>query len=303
MKLLNQYSCITLLSTLVALIAPPIYAENYVLGVTACPPWKHGDDAEANERMLNMCPKDIAQIVAALQQRFDIEEKNVTALIQEDATPANMYRALFELEKTMTAGDNLFFFQMTHGGDIPYNYQGHKVSGEVFVYYSEREPENFSAAVQDGYWVSSRDLRDAIYELGNSTEANIVTIVEACHSESAGHDVINNPLLNLNGNERISYIFSAGADQTATFNDDATGARFTEEFASALLAAEKGTSLDQIFTIARQETHRGALNACMSMDPNELKDMAAHPQAYFENCTQEPAFLDPRGLMLDLKVN
>lgn len=302
MKLGKQYSALILVSSLVALIAPPAHADNYVLGVAACPPWKNGDDIEANERMLDMCPRDIGQIVDALEQRFDVKKENVVTLIQGDATPVNMYRALFEFENTMTAGDNLFFFQMTHGGVIPYNYQGHNVSGEIFAYYSKEEPENFGTAVQDGYWVSARDLRDTIYELGNTTEANIVAIVEACHSEASGHEIIHNPLLNLDENDRISFIFSAGAAQSATFNDDGTGARFTEEFVSALLSAETDTSLDEVFRVAQKNTHRGALNACMSMDPEELKDIHAHPQAYFENCTQEPAFVDPRGLMLDLKV-
>lgn len=303
MKLGKQCSSFILVSSLVALIAPPAHADNYVLGVASCPPWKNGDDIEANERLLNMCPRDIAQMVNALEQRFDVKEENVVTLMQEDATPENMYRALFELEKSMTAGDTLFFFQMTHGGIIPYNYKGYNVSGEIFAYYSEEKPENFGTAVQDGYWISARDLRDAIYELGNSTDANIVAIVEACHSEAAGHEIVHNPLLNLDGNDRVSFIFSADADQAATFNDDSTGARFTEEFVSALVSADTGTSLDAVFSVAREKTHRGALNACMSRDPEDLKDLHGHPQAYFENCTQEPAFVDPRGLMLDLKVN
>ena len=299
----KKNSFFILVSTLVGLFASPVQAENYVLGIAACPPWKHGANAEENERMLNMCPRDIERMVGALEQRFDVSEENVTTLIQEDATPANMYRELLELENTMEVGDTLFIFQMTHGGIIPYSYMGYNVSGEIFAYYTEEEPEDFGTAVQDGYWVSARDIRDAIYNLGNSTGANIVVIIEACHSEAAGHEIIHNPLLNLDGSDRISFIFSADADQTATFNDDSTGARFTEAFVEAMLNAEAGSSLDDIFRLAQQTTHRGALNACMSMGSDDLADSYSHPQAFFENCTQEPAFVDPRGLMVDLVVN
>lgn len=299
----KKNSFFVLVITLLALLAPPVHAENYVLGIAACPPWKHGADAEANERMLNMCPRDIERMVGALQQRFGVAEENVTTLIQEDATPANMYRELLELESTMEVGDTLFIFQMSHGGIIPYNYIGYNASGEIFAYYTDEAPEDFGTAVQNGYWVSARDIRDAIYDLGNSTGANIVAIIEACHSEAAGHEIIHNPLLNLDGSDRISFIFSAGSDQTSTFNDDATGARFTEAFVEAMLAAEAGSSLDAVFQSARQTTHRGALNACMSMDPDELVGLYSQPQEFFANCTQEPAFVDPRGLMLELLVN
>jgi hypothetical protein len=67
--------------------------------------------------------------------------------------------------------------------------------------------------------------------------------------------------------------------------------------------AEPGTPLDKIFAVARDKTHRGALNACMSKNSRERKELFGHPGDFLENCTQEPAFVDLRGLMLDLKVN
>lgn len=290
------------ISMLVTLLASPVHAENYVMGVAACPPWKHGADTEATERMLEMCPRDLDKMLDALGQRFSVDDENIIKLLQEDATPENMYRALQQLEAVLSAGDTLFLFQMTHGGIVPYNYMGYNTSGEIFALYTEQMPENVSAAVQNGYWASARDLRDAISVLGNSTGANIVVMIEACHSEAAGHEIIHNPLLNLGGSDRISYIFSAKADQTATFNDDASGARFTEEFVTALLAAQRGTTLDEVFSVARGRTHRGALAACMSKDPAELKELYGSARAFFENCTQEPAFVDPRGLLLDVTV-
>lgn len=278
-------------------------AENYAFGVAACPPWKHSDDAAENQRMLDMCPRDMDLMISALQDRFAVSVENTTILLQDDATPQNLFDQFSTLRATLTAEDTLFYFQMSHGGVVPYSYQGYQTAGEVFAFYSDDEPANFSTAVQDGLWVSARELRDELYDLGEVTGANIVVIIEACHSEAAAHDIIHNPFLHLEADHKISFIFSADADQTATFNDDATGARFTEELVAAIQSSAPGTSLDDIFQSARKATHRGAMTACHAMDPEELRNLHEYPNAYFENCTQEPAFVDPSGLMLDLATD
>jgi len=281
----------------------PAIAENFAFGVAACPPWKHGEDEAENQRMLDMCPRDLEMMMSALQERFDVTPENTMTLIQDEATPQNLYVQLNALRETLTSEDTLFYYQMSHGGVVPYTYQGYQTSGEIFALYSAEEPANFNTAVQDGLWISARDLRDELYALGEITGANIVVIIEACHSEAAAHDIIHNPFLHLDAENRASFIFSANADQTATFNDDGTGARFTEELVDAIRSAPSGASLDDIFNVARMATHRGVMESCNAMDPEDLRYMYSNPTAYFENCTQEPAYFDPRGLMLDVIAN
>ncbi len=278
-------------------------ADNYALGVASCPPWKKEGSALENKRMLDMCPRDMKLMMTVLQDRFDISTDNTTTLVQKDATPQNLYDKFTQLRAKLTPEDTLFLYQMSHGGILPYTYKGYKTTGEIFAYYTTEQPSNVGTAVQDGLWISARDLRDEIYELGETTGANIVVIIESCHSGAVGHQITYNPYLHLNAKHRTSFIFSAQAKQLATFNDDGTGGRFTEELIAAIRSAKKGTSLDDIFSSARRSTHRGAMESCNAMGVEDLRKLYTHTAAYFAQCTQEPAFVDPRGLMIDVVVN
>lgn len=280
----------------------PAISGNYALGIASCPPWKKEGSAAENQRMLNMCPRDMKLMMSALQDRFDVSADNTVTLVQKDATPENLFGQFAQLQAKLTPEDTLFLYQMSHGGILPYTYKGYETSGEIFAYYTEKQPENFGAAVQDGLWVSARDLRDEIYELGEITGANIVVIIESCHSGAVGHQVTYNPFLHLNAKHKTSFIFSAQAKQLATFNDDGTGGRFTEELIAAIKSAKKGMSLDDIFSSARRNTHRGAMESCNTMSVDELRKLHDHTESYFAQCTQEPAFVDPRGLMIDVVV-
>ena len=101
--------------------------------------------------------------------------------------------------------------------------------------------------------------------------------------------------------EKIAYLFSAGAQQTSTFTDDNTQARFTSDLASALNNAASGTSLADIFSAVRETTHRGALSKCNKLGKDTLKSVMGSVDYYFKNCLQAPNYFDPKGLMLDLK--
>jgi hypothetical protein len=282
-----------------ALQANPLHASDVSLTVASCPPWKHEGDKAMNEKMVEMCKLDSQKITQALASTFQIESQDQHSLLQEQATPENLIAKLDELRGSVSRGDTLYFFQMSHGGIVPHSYKGYQVNGEVFAYYTEQKPD-FSKAVSDGQWMSARELRDAISHFATDTGANVVVIIEACHSSSAGHSLVHNPVERLDAEERIAYLFSAGAKQTSTFTDDNTQARFTRDLVRAMDRADSGTSLADMFNEARETTHRGALASCNELDEKARKALLGSVDQYFENCLQHPSYLDAKGLMLDL---
>jgi hypothetical protein len=302
MKILSMKSVRALggLAALVwALQAVPTLAANASLTVASCPPWKHEGDKAMSEKMVQMCQLDSQRITEALAATFQIDRDNQHSLLQDQATPRNLAAKLDELRGVVGEGDTLYFFQMSHGGILPHRYKGYPVNGEVFAYYTEDKPD-FSQAVSNGQWMSARELRDEISQFASDTGANVVVIIEACHGASAGHELVHNPIERLDADEKVAYVFSAGAKQTSTFTDDNTAARFTSELAAAMNDAASGASLADIFGVAREKTHRGALNHCNNMTGEARKALLGSVDQYFENCLQHPSFLDPKGLLLDL---
>lgn len=278
----------------------PVSAGNASLTVASCPPWKHEGDKATSEKMLNMCQLDSQKITESLGNSFSIEKSNQHVLLQKDATPANLIEKLNTLRGTVGKGDTLFVYQMSHGGILPHKYKGYDTVGEVFAYYTVERPD-VSNAVSKGQWLGARDLRDEISRFAVETGANVLIIIEACHAESAGHELMHNPIERLNDDEKIAYLFSAGAQQTSTFTDDNTQARFTSDLVLALNNAASGTSLADIFSAVRETTHRGALSKCNKLGKDTLKSVMGSVDYYFENCLQAPNYFDPKGLMLDLK--
>lgn len=293
----------TLLAALfLALQGNPVLAGDVSLTVASCPPWKHEGDQAMSDKMVEMCQLDSQKVTEALAANFSIETSNQHLLLQKQATPANLLAKLNELRDIMGHGDTLYFFQMSHGGIMPHSYKGYPVNGEVFAYYTEDKPD-FSKAVSNGQWISARELRDEISSFAADTGANVLVIIEACYSASAGQSLIHNPIERLDADEKIAYLFSAGADQTSTFTDDNTEARFTRDLVAAMNSAEPGTTVADIFNEARETTHRGALARCNDLDKDARDALLGSVDQYFENCLQHPSYFDPKGLMLDLVKN
>jgi hypothetical protein len=282
------------------LFADIAIAANVSLTIASCPPWKHGQDDASNRAMIEMCERDSSRMKQAIAAHLPVDVQNQHQLIQSEATPLNLFLKLNELRDNVGPGDTLFFFQMTHGGVLDHLYLGYPTNGEVFAYYTESEPIDYGSAVSSGQWISARELRDALSHFAKDTGANVLVIIEACHGSAAAHELIHNPIERLADNEKIAYLFSAGADETSTFTDDMRGARFTEEFVKALSEAESGTSLADVFSIAREATHRGALRYCNNL-PDETKNyLFNNVDQYFDFCLQHPSFFDPKGLLLDI---
>lgn len=288
-----------LFTSLLLTSTAPVLAGNASLTVASCPPWKKEGDDATNKKMVNMCSIDSKKISDALGNSFSIEKNNQHMLLQQDATPSNLIAKLDTLKGVVGEGDTLFIFQMSHGGILPHKYKGYDTTGEVFAYYTEEKPD-FSNAVSNGQWLGARDLRDEISRFAVETGANVLIIIEACHAESAGHSLMHNPIARLDGNEKIAYLFSAGPQQTSTFTDDDSEARFTRDLVSVLNNAASGTSLADIFSEVRETTHRGALSKCNNLGSTGLKSLYKSVDQYFDNCLQAPNYFDPKGLMLDL---
>lgn len=290
------------LAVVLLLAAPPSPAANFTLVMAACPPWKHGEDEEATRRMLAMCANGGQAISSALNDAFGVPAPNRFSLVQERATSENLRAVLKRLEAKLGEGDTLFFFQISHGGVIPHFYKGYPVVGEVFAYYTEKKPADFSRAVSDGRWTAARTLRDMIGDLAHTTGADVVTIIESCDADSAGHSFQHNPLLALSDKPKLAVIFSSQADQLATFNDASDNARFTEELVNALEGGKKGSSLYDAFEKAVRATHRGALAFCRKQSDGDLQDLYGDADQYYENCMQLPTFFDPKGLLDEIKI-
>ncbi len=284
------------------LAVSPARAENFTLVMAACPPWKHGEDEEATRKMMAMCSNGSKAISSALSDAFGVPAPNRFSLVQERATLEDLRSVLKRLERKLEQSDTLFFFQMVHGGVVPHSYKGYPVFGEVFAYYTEEAPGDFARAVSDGRWVSARVLRDMVGGLAHNTGADVVTIIESCDADSAGHTFKHNPLLSLADKAKLAVIFSSQADQLATFNDAADNARFTEELVTALKAGNKGDSLYDVFERAAMATHRGALRYCRRKSDGDLRALYGSAEQYYENCMQLPTFFDPKGLLDEVKV-
>ena len=276
-------------------------AEMHLLAIGSCPPWKQLATEEDTQAMMQVCEKDVTAITSALTERFGLSADNTTTLLQETATVDNLYRSFEALAQNLDTDDTLVVYQIAHGSVLAYAYKGYPASGEVFGYYSEEQP-SIATAVEDGYWLAARDLRDAIYDLGARTGADIVAIIESCHASAANGELVHNPKLDLDGDSRISFLFSSGAGEQAHFTNNFGGGLFTARFTEALSKASSGDTLDEVFSVARRETHRDTLAACQGLPDSVSVQLRANSSAYFNTCIQEPEYFDPSGLMLNVAV-
>jgi len=288
---------------LVATVDTAAAAETYLLGIGACPAWVDGaaqDMAEATSATL--CEADVERVEEALSARFEIRPDNRYRLIQAEATPMRFFNLVEGFKQQLGEDDTLILYQISHGGITDYLYQGYPASGEVFAYYTETKPQ-FSTAVEEGHWLSARDMRDAIYQLGAKTGADILIIIESCHAGQVTKDLVNNPALNLAGPSRIAFLFSAGPGELSLFNTSVDGGLFSEVLAKQLAEAPRGQNMADVFAQTRETTHRAALATCNAVEGVERETLFSSSSSYFYRCTQEPEFVDPRGLLLDLKLN
>lgn len=279
------------------------YAKNHALLVASCPPWKHEGNPEKQAVVQQICAEDVKVMSNALSKKLDVDKQEQIILLQKDAILSNIKKALTHLTKQAEKGGTIYVYLNTHGGQIPHLYKGYPVLDEVFALYTEQKPKDYSKAVNDGVWVGARVMRDMVSGVAANSDANVVVIIEACHSEAAYHEIVHNPVLSLQNNSKLAMIFSAGKDQISTFNDQGDKARFTENLAQAISDAEDGQSLTDIVRIAQAETHRGAVKQCANYPKEEVTMLLKSAGQFFTNCMQEPTFYDPKLLMDDIKVN
>jgi hypothetical protein len=280
----------------------PSHADNFAVLLGSCPPWKHEGSADHQAEVEHICSEDVQDMSFALASKLDVPIDNQTILLQKEAKLDGFKAALKKVSTNAAEGDTVYVYVNTHGGLVSHLYKGYPVRGEVFALYTEKKPANYTNAVNDGVWMSARILRDLVSEVGMDSKANIVLVVEACHSGASFSDVVHNPLLTLTLESKMATIFSAGKDQLATFNDKGNKARFTENFTKAIVDAKPGDSLTQVFRRSQQQTHHEVVKKCMDLPSKRLDALLKSSGEFNESCLQEPTFYDPKLLLDELVI-
>ena len=298
----NKMTKSVIISALFACIASASFAENHVIALAACPPWKGGDTEEQTRQMIEMCENDASNIVDGLQSAMGVTPENTVLLVQQDATVEKMTAALSQIAERANPGDTVFFYLAVHGGVLNHAYKGYPVQDEVFAFYSDDEPENYSQAVTDGMWLGARDFRDRISTYALEHGINMVLIIEACHALASLHDFKHNPKLHFGDNGAISTVFSAAEDEISHFNPDFSGGRFTTDLSNALRNAAAGDDFYDIVTAAAKSTFRQTIETCNSYDEKQRKMIGANPTRFIEACVQEPSIFDPSGALLKVEA-
>jgi hypothetical protein len=271
----------------------------HLFAVGVCPPWKTAPgDPALTAKWGASCRNDMQVLTDSLRQSLSLKDTNITALIDEKATYDAVVASLTQLAEKAQPTDRVVIYLNTHGGEIDAGYKGYRVTDEVFAFYSEKEPEDFSQAAIKGPWMTARALRDRIDAI---PAEEIVIIIESCHSAASykdfRYDLSGRYKRGWKGREAI--IYSAGADQIANFVESNDRALFTKTFAEILVTQGEKT-LGDALQKARVETHRNIRKRCLT-GPYAGKMQINH-SAYLTYCTQQPDAFDPYGLLDDIEL-
>ena len=74
-----------------------LHADTFFIAVGSCPPWKHGNDDEATQKMLLSCKNDIEVVTNSFSEKFDINQDQIYVLEQKDAIYDKMYTDICKL--------------------------------------------------------------------------------------------------------------------------------------------------------------------------------------------------------------
>ncbi len=295
-------SMIILALAVQAFMFQPANAETWILAAAACPPWKDiPGNPELSARMETACENDVALFVEGLQSTFNVADDHITTLINAEATMQNVVDAIAELAAKAAPDDRVFLYVNTHGGQVEAMYRGYEVEDEIFAWYTEEKPEDFTKATEDGRWMSVRAFRDSV----NAIMANeIVLVIEACDASVSMEDFSNNVSDGVGGRGvdwpgREAVIFSAHAQQIANFTADGTAAIFTQTWSNLLTSGRDATLFDS-FQAARIATHRTVRANCA--DGETHAELLQDWQNYKVLCTQMPTSWDPFGLLDDMTI-
>ena len=278
------------------------HAETWLLAAAACPPWKDiPGKPELSANINGACEKDIDLFVDGFKTTFNVSDDHITTLLNADATTDKVTRAIADLAAKAKPEDRVILYVNTHGGQVEAMYKGYEVKDEIFAWYTEQKPADFTKATEDGSWMSVRAFRDSV----NAIMANeIVTVIEACDASVAMEDFVDNFNNGVGGRGdnwpgREAIIFSAHAEQVANFTPDGKEAVFTKTWSDRLKNGHDDTLFDS-FEAARIATHRAVREKCAKGETHAelLKDW----KDYKVLCTQMPTSWDPFGLLDDITI-
>ena len=280
----------------------PALSMTHLIVLGSCPPYKHGANEEATKKMEESCRNNTKAVMKAFTDKFNVDPSHEYELVQENATYAKLTSTVEEVKAESSPGDLLVVYVNSHGGLVPHHYKGYPVNSEVFALYTEEEPTDFGKAVDDKVWMAVREFRDMITDAMHEAKLDVVLIFEACHSE-ASSEPIKHSSITLRSEQRLAALYSARADQSASFSDDGNYARFTENLVSAIENLKKGQHLFDAYALAAEETYIGQLKKCLSFTDADKEWIFSHPEKFYEYCTQQPDFYDPKGLLMDIVFN
>jgi len=288
----------TLFVALLLMGSSSLYAETYLFGAAACPPWKAiPNQPKLTTSMAAACEVDVNLFTDSFKEAMQVKPENITTLLNEKATFQGVTAGMTALAEKAKADDRVVIYVNMHGGKVEALYEDYPVQDEVFAWYTKEKPADDKAAV--GKWMSVKTFRD----LTNKIMAKeIIVIIEACHSGGGLHDFQDNygNGLGHRGKDwpgREAVIFSSHEDQVANFTTDGTQALFTSIFTDVL--NRKSTRiLGDAYRQARLQTHNTIRATCAKEAPHAalIRDMAR----YRKFCTQMPTSWDPFGLLEDV---
>lgn len=280
----------------------PASADTWLFAAAACPPWKDiPDKPELSAKMEAACQVDVDLFIAGFKGTFDVADDHIITLVDEEATGEKVAEAIANLAAAALPDDRVILYVNTHGGKVEAMYKGYEVEDEIFAWYTEEKPDDFTQASADGRWMTNRAFRDSVNAIMSH---EIITIIEACHADASLSDYTANVHSGIGGRGndwpgREAVIFSAHEEQIANFTPDGTAAMFTKTWSDMLQSTHSDTLFDS-FEAARLSTHRAVRDNCADGESHE--ELVTDWSNYRDLCTQMPTAWDPFGLLDDIVI-
>jgi len=288
-----------LIAALMAVAAPGaavFAAENHLMTIAVCPPWKKGTDAKQTADMAGACKTTVTAVEARFQNDMNVTPGNTYRLLDAEATYAAVEAKFAWLNANTAADDTLFIHLLAHGGKLGGHYKGYPVTDQGIALWSVKEP-NLATATDDKVFMLVRTFRDL---MDGVKVKNIVLIVDSCHSGASFNDFKDDPHAQKASAARTAVVLSAKADQFANFNADGTMPLFSEMLTHAMKVSA-GQPLSDAVDLAETAAHRRLRVNC---ETPAFKKLLAEDSAlsYYSLCTQRAEIYDPTGLLDDIRV-
>lgn len=248
----------------------------HLMAIGICPPWKRLDT--------QACRRSVDAIEAALAERLDIDDRNVTTLVNAAATTEGL-KAAFAGLSGLGANDRLIIYANMHAGALEPTAEAGP-DNDVFVLWTKEKPAAIPFAVAEGDWIMASDFAGWVHALA---AGEVIFILDACDSDAVTPLFIEAHPQN-NANRAEAVIVSAAASQFANFTADRSVALYSQQLAQSI-ADGRGT-FQQAADLAASRTHTAAIPIC-DLQKSALEQAGMDPLS----CAQQPTTHDPDALL------